>query len=345
MGAAFPAIHFLNSARDACLRGEMDIGEALLTSPLMHGDPRAMFNMGWHHCRHGRLFRGIESLSVGRWGNVFGSPPLQSGKPIWHGEPLKGKILLFRGEGGFGDQFANLRFAQDFKRRGAKVIVSCEASMLGLLRTLPYVDTLVTNNCAQGVDHDYWVPAMSAPVVLGYEYENISGRPYIPKPKSAGLPGQSKIGLRWYGNPRFEDHQHRRFPPELMLDLASIPGKTYYSLQRDEGWMPNLQGITDLAPFMNSWLSTAQIIADMDLVITSCTSIAHLSAAMGIPTWVVVPILPYYTWALPGDRSPWYDSVRLFRQERYGDWEAPFDAIRKKLTTVSSVTSNKRLAA
>jgi ADP-heptose:LPS heptosyltransferase len=82
---------------------------------------------------------------------------------------------------------------------------------------------------------------------------------------------------------------------------------------------------------IQSWEDTAGIIANLRLVITSCTAVAHLAGAMGVPTWVVVPILPYYTWALPGEKSPWYGSVTLFRQEKFGCWEAPFAKIKERL--------------
>ena len=82
---------------------------------------------------------------------------------------------------------------------------------------------------------------------------------------------------------------------------------------------------------MKTWQDTAEIIKGLDLVITSCTSIAHLAGALGVETWVVVPILPYYTWVLPGDTTPWYDSVRIFRQEKYGEWSQPFEKIKIEL--------------
>jgi hypothetical protein len=82
---------------------------------------------------------------------------------------------------------------------------------------------------------------------------------------------------------------------------------------------------------LSTWLATRKQISKCELVITSCTSIAHLAAAMGIETWIIVPILPYYLWALPGNTSPYYDSVTLFRQEKYGDWSAPFEKIKENL--------------
>ena len=99
------------------------------------------------------------------------------------------------------------------------------------------------------------------------------------------------------------------------------------SLQRDTDDVPTWMKKVDLS----TWMSTRHEISKCELVITSCTSVAHMSAALGVPTWIVVPILPYYLWAMPGDKSLFYDSVTLFRQEKYGDWYAPFEQIKSRL--------------
>ena len=87
----------------------------------------------------------------------------------------------------------------------------------------------------------------------------------------------------------------------------------------------------DLEPNLKTWEDTASYMSSMDLIITSCTSTAHMSAALGIETWVIVPVLPYYLWAVPKNKSAWYDSVTLFRQEIYGNWDAPLKAIEEAL--------------
>ena len=142
--------------------------------------------------------------------------------------------------------------------------------------------------------------------------------------------GVLNVGLRWSGNPKFEHEQLRKFPPKLMLDLCDIPGIQFYSLQKeDQQLLP--ASVTDLEPLLGTWGCTASAIQRMDLVITSCTAVAHLAAGMGKPTWVVVPVMPYYPWARPGSKSDWYPTVKLFRQECYGEWWKPFDEISKNL--------------
>ena len=112
----------------------------------------------------------------------------------------------------------------------------------------------------------------------------------------------------------------------MMLDC--VKGLDCISLQKEgdcPDWMEK--------PSLETWDDTKKQISRCDIIVTSCTSIAHLSGAMGIKTFIVVPILPYYLWTLPGDKTPHYDSVTLFRQEKYGCWEAPFKKIKQALTT------------
>ena len=110
----------------------------------------------------------------------------------------------------------------------------------------------------------------------------------------------------------------------------AVRGYDCVSLQRDKDaelrpmWMPQAN--------VDDWQATRKSISQCELVITSCTSVAHLASAMGINTWVVIPVLPYYVWALPGNKSPYYDSVTLYRQEKYGDWSHPFINIKEELS-------------
>jgi len=194
-----------------------------------------------------------------------------------------------------------------------------------LFVNLEGVSAVVTHEACLGVYHDYWVPSMSIAVVLGLEYKNLKGKSYIPISFLGNEEG--KIGLRWSGNPTFEHEQHRIFPSELMFD--AVKGLDCISLQRDEGKELRPDWVAEVP--LDTWEDTVNAISSCRLVITSCTSIAHLSGAMGIPTWIVVPILSYYLWALPGEKTPYYDSVTLFRQTVYGDWRAPFEGIATRL--------------
>ena len=156
----------------------------------------------------------------------------------------------------------------------------------------------IDNAATPFIHYDYWVPAMSAAHILGYDTDNFPGKPYLtaePR-KLYAKPGTLKVGIRWAGNPKFEHEQHRKFDPQPLIDLHDLSGITLYSLQRDEDLIDGLP-FADLRNQMQTFEDTASILQGLDLVITSCTSIAHLSAALGKETWVIVPVMHYYEWA------------------------------------------------
>ncbi len=288
---------------------------------------RAGFNRAWYMMMRGDLLEGLKLLDNGRWEKVFGDPPLPTSKPIYRDEELKGKYVLICSEGGLGDEIINARFVKDFADQGAKVTITCDPGLASVFSRIEGVSAVIGHRRTPEVYHDYWVPAMSAARVLNYTYEKLTGEPYLtPDPlyvekwKSYFYQHniQARIGLRFFGNPKFEHEQHRRFPPQLMID--ALGGKDWVNLQIEQTNLP-----------LKDWEDTLAVISLLDLVITSCTSVAHASAAMGKETWVVTPVLPYYIWALPGETSPWYKSVRLFRQEKFGQWESVFEKIKLKL--------------
>jgi len=319
--------HPLDIALAASINGCPEISEDILRAQ-PQDDARVLFNLGWHEMRHGNLSKGLSLMDAGRFINCFGLPRIPG--PIWRNEPLEGKTLLFRCEGGFGDQILNFRFAHDFAAKGARVLVSCAPELKAIFSRHGFI--CVDNEGVNRVHYDYWVPAMSAAHILGYEMNTLSGAPYLtaePR-KLFAKPGTLRVGIRWAGSSEFEHQQHRVFPSAPLIDLHNMPGVTFYSLQRDESLIDGLP-FADLRDQLKSWEDTASIIARLDILISSCTSTAHMAAALGVETWVIVPVLPYYTWAVPGERSAWYDSVRLFRQAKYGEWDQPLQAVKKKL--------------
>jgi len=302
---------------EAGLRGEFEKAQQI-TDKLLIERPdsnRAKFNAGWYMLREGDLQQGHKYLDYGRLENVFGNKCVSS-QPRWNGE--KGTVLLNM-EGGLGDQIKSYRFAKDIKNRGNKVVDACSPELAPI-----FAEQFITvqHEAVGGVYHDYWVPSMSAVIPLNHTYETLDGNPYISKTADT-IPGT--VGIRWSGNPQFEHEQHRKFPAKLMFDV--VRPLNPISLQRDTDDVPSWMRTVDLS----DWIKTRKEISKCELVISSCTSIAHMSASMGIPTWIVVPILSYYVWALPGSKTPYYDSVTLFRQEKYGDWSAPFENIKEKL--------------
>lgn len=320
--------HDLDYQLEASTRGDFDEGWRLsqkleLAEPLNH---RAAYNRGWYYLRQGQIQKGYSLMDRGRIVGVFGNSHPDTPMPMWDGR-TKGIIMLYL-EGGLGDQIHQVRYAKVIADRGCKVLVCCTGALASLFTDVEGVSAVVQHESIYGVYHDFWVAGMSAVVPLGLELEDLKGTPYIRKPFS--IPGKKmRIGLRWQGNPQFEHEHHKKFPSELMFEALRGIDAEFVSLQRDEG--------EDECPFwvrkvpLNTWEDTRQAIAGCDLVISSCTSVSHLAGAMGVDTWVVTPIMPYFLYALDGEKTPYYDCFTMIRQEKYGNWEAPFVKIREKL--------------
>jgi len=287
---------------------------------------RAAYNRGWYYLRQSQIQKGYQLMDRGRIAGVFGNKHPDVPTPQWDGK-TKGTILLYL-EGGLGDQIHQVRYAKMIADRGCKVIVSCSGPLASLFVGVEGVSSVIQHEAVFGIYHDSWVAGMSAVVPLGLELADLSGAPYISKPVT--IKGRKKrIGLRWQGNSKFEHEHHKRFPYELMFDAVKDSDYEFISLQRDEGAEATPPWVKQVS--LNTWEDTRAAAASCDLVISSCTSVSHIAAAMGIETWVITPIMPYFLYSLDGDKTPYYDSMRLFRQEVFGDWSAPFDQIKARL--------------
>jgi|LauGreDrversion4_2_1035121.scaffolds.fasta_scaffold00018_59 hypothetical protein len=299
--------------------------EAQNENPLCN---KIAFNMGWYALRHNKLQEGMENLAKGRFENCFGNKKPNVPTPIWDGKKI-GTVLYYL-EGGLGDQIHALKYIKDINKRGCDVIVACSAELFPIVRCCVGVKMIIEHAAAGGVYHDFWCPAMSVLIPLGYEYKDIDGTPYISKTNSP----KNKIpviGVRWQGNPKFEHEQNRKFPLDPFFDSLKNVEANFVCLQRDEGEEHCPEFIKKVP--LNTWGQTRDVMSSCDLVISSCTSVAHLSGAMGVETWIIVPVLNYYIWSFPGDKSPYYDSVRLFRQKTFGCWDNPIMELKKSLET------------
>ena len=301
---------------------------------------RHCFNRGWFLIQQGDYQAGSQLLENGRFLNVYGSPPLMTNAPLYNPQvhDIKGKSIIVSLEGGYGDEIIHARFAQSFKALGAdKVYLAAAPELVSIFSRIAGVDGVILRNQANTVAHDYWIPGFSAGWVAGHTFDNFPNEPYLTaRPESVQVwqslikSDKIKVGIRWAGNPKFEHQQFRRFPTEFITNLTQYPELEIYSFQRDHNTIQLPEGIHDLQYLLLSWEDTAAAIMNLDLVITSCTSIAHLAAALGKPTWVLVPCLPYHTWtsgAPTSDTSPYYESVKLFRQRKYGSWNDPWQRL------------------
>ena len=330
-------MHLIDQQLNLMLRGRFD--EAWrLSERLEQEEPeniRHQFNRGWFLLHQGKFQEGFRMLEVGRFLSVYGNPRPSTKKPIYDLSSIKGKRIIIYLEGGLGDQIIHARFATTVSNRGGYCIVCCEQPLQSLVSRIPGVQEVISVDKISITEHDYWMPGFSCGWLLGFDYQSLPNQQYIfPLPekvkewKSIVNSDKIKIGIRWSGNPKFEHQQFRIFPPEKILNLRKHKEFQFYSLQKDNDVMELPEEIIDLEPMLKSWDDTAAAIENLDLVITSCTSIAHVSSAMGKPTWVLVPILPYHVWTYGSDTSPWYQqTTRLYRQTHYGNWDEPFQRL------------------
>lgn len=307
---------------------------------------RHCFNRGWFLLQEGKYQEGCQLLENGRFLSVYGSPPLKTDAPIYNPKEhdIKGKSLIISLEGGYGDEIIHARFATSFKNLGAsKVYLAAAPEVCDIFSRIEGVDGVILRNQVHTVQHDFWLPGFSAGWLAGHTFEDLPGKPYL-TPLTDSIKTWSeiiksdkiKVGIRWAGNPKFEHQQFRRFPEAFITNLSKYEELEIYSLQRDHNTIQLPDGITDLQHLLISWEDTLAAIANLDIVITSCTSVAHLAAAMGKETWVIVPVLPYHTWTYKSpdsSTSPYYESVTLFRQTEKGKWNDTFQKLYSSLET------------
>lgn len=310
------------------------------TENINSNDLNVISNLVLTEMYNGNLKKGFEYINKIR--SIHSNGFYDHNQKEWKGESLKEKTLIFRMEGWLGDQILNFRFVNNFKNMGANIIIYCDPDLIDLFSRHGFVciSDDIPLEWYFNIKYDYLVYSTSAPYYLNMEYNELDGSSYIftSKQKIHNIKLKKlKIGLRWAGR-NIPEEINRRIPSELMISLHNIENIEFCSLQRDDGCVDNLP-FADMRDEMKTIEDTVNIISELDLVITSCTSIAHLSAAMGKPTWILTPIVPYYTWAVPGKKTRWYDSVTLFRQEKYGEWQQPIDKIRQELI---NLTKNKK---
>jgi len=297
------------------------------------------FNKGWFTLYDGNLQEGFKLLDFGRNINVYGNEVLKTTKPIWRFENLKNKTVILNLEGGSGDQIIFARFAQNIKTKKGRCVICCDKELHSLLQRVKGVSKCITQDEIKNTDHDYWIPSFSSPWLFNCTWKNLYPGPYMTVDseyndiwKNNLKNKKIKIGIRWAGFPYFEHHQLRLFPPQRLINLSKYSQLQIYSLQRDSNLIELPDNIADLRNDLTTWEDTAAVINNLDLVITSCTSIAHLASAMGKPTWVIVPILPYYTWTYGDKHSPWYgNTTKIYRPKSFGKWNDVFDNIEKDL--------------
>ena len=267
-------------------------------------------------------------------------------EPRWGGERLDGKTLLVNAEQGYGDILMFARFLSRLSQPGATVLFRCRGALVRLLRDFPGLNRVVDAEAGETVAADVSIPLLSLGRALGIRLADLPG----PIPYLRALPDlvqtwrmnlpddiRLRVGLAWGGNP-LRTYQHGRIPAvDEYRALAAIPGVAFYNLQLggsadDVAHFP--LPLIDLTPRIEDFADTAALVANLDLVISVDTSVAHLCGAMGRPTWLLHPGIPDWRWEIAGKESPWYPTARLFRR-RDGGWTQAFAAVADALHGIS----------
>lgn len=322
---------------EACHRRALELDEDY---------PQAQFNLAYILLRQGRFAEGWPLLES-RW--HFDSLAQPFNCPPWEGEPLAGKSVVIVSEAGQGDMIHFTRYAALLRDAGAaRVAVACPSSLRRLLAGLDGVDEVyVQQGAVPASGWDFWTHPMRLPALFDTELSSIpSSAPYITAdPESvrywAGmLPRKGlRVGLAWKGNPQFENDAERSLPSlHTLSPLADIDAH-FVSLQKGDAEAEALTPpagmmLQALAPRLQDFADTAGVIANLDLVISVDTAVAHLAGALGKPCWVLLPDHRCdWRWMTERDDTPWYPSMRLFRQQQGGGWA----------TVIAEVASELRL--
>jgi hypothetical protein len=272
-------------------------------------------------------------------------------QPQWRGEDIAGRTILLHADRGLGDTIQFCRYASLVAARGGDVVLEVPHALRRLLSSLQGLHRLVTSGDPVPV-FDLHCPLMSLPLAFGTTIDTIPGQaPYLAAEADLCAfwrdrlpPADFRVGITWQGNPVHKNDQNRSLPLKQFAPLAAIPGVSLISLQKDHG----LDQLNDLPDGMcvhrlgvgydeGGFQDTAALIMALDLIVTVDSSVAHLAGALGRPAWIALPFIPDWRWMLDRADSPWYPTVRLFRQRKRGDWNDVFAGMAAELADRLSI--------
>ena len=316
-------------------QGKFDKSREIL-APIADTNVRAAFNYGWYLLAEDKLQEGYKYIRAGAmdelrvWGHEW---ILRKDYNIgeqyrWNGETVD--TIAFYLEGGMGDGMIFVRYVENFKKYCKTVKIFAPKSLIPLLEECGY-ENVYTPEYITKTGWDKYVPAMSAPYFLGLNHprEGVTF-PYL-KRKANPVDemnrianGKKKICIRWRGNPQFEHEQFRSVPVEALLGLEKYG--QLFSLQIEDSNLPKNANVWDLSHLIHDWCDTYDVIAESDLVVTSCTAVAHLAGAMGAKVVVLPPLVPYITWNVK--ENTWYpDNVVVIQQMEYNGWDKTIEKL------------------
>jgi tetratricopeptide (TPR) repeat protein len=269
-------------------------------------------------------------------------------QPRWDGNRLPAARILLHAEQGLGDTIQFIRYAPLVKERVGHVIVQCPSVLRRLLQGTCGIDQLIDERDDLPA-FDVWLPLLTLPLIFQTDAASMPAKlPYLfAKPQAADdwrrrlsqlSPGVN-VGLRWAGRRDNNIDGQRSLSPQQLLALSGIKGVNFISLQKDDGSaaliLPAEMDLIDWTSELHDLADTADLISALDLVISVDTSVAHLAGALGKQTWLMIPFAPDWRWQLGRDDSPWYPTMRMFRQPKVGDWNTLLLNVRRELEQIA----------
>jgi tetratricopeptide (TPR) repeat protein len=265
--------------------------------------------------------------------------------PLWDGFDIKGQIILLQAEQGFGDTIQFIRYAPLIAQRCARVIIGCHKELKSILSKIDGISMVIAYGETLP-QFDVRCRLLDLPLIFQTTLDNIPAK--IPYMQAESLLVQKwrdkiqhdnsklRIGLVWAGSSKHKNNYNRSFSPEIFSPLAKFKGITFYSLQKGEAAQhtkrpPEGMHLIDYTDEILDFSDTAALIENLDLIISVDTSVAHLAGALGKPVWVLLPFVPDWRWMLDRADSPWYPTMRLFRQHSPRDWGSVIELIKSEL--------------
>jgi tetratricopeptide (TPR) repeat protein len=299
---------------------------------------------------NGYLKEGFEEFRWGRQCKTWAHHYPDFGQPEWQGEAFVGRTLLVFSDYGIGDALQFVRYLPDVVERGGTVVLQVQPPLLPLLRDqLPGVAVIARGEALP--PFDLQLPMMDLPRLFGTTLETIPAAvPYLRTEPATRARWQRalrnetrlKVGVVWAGNALHKGDKQRSIAAETVLPRLVTPGVQLYSLQKemrpeDGAVLTSLgSGIVDLAPALGSFVDTAAAVDTLDLVISVDTSVAHLAGALGRPVWLLLPYALDWRWMRDREDSPWYPTMRLFRQDKPQAWDGVIARAASELARVVS---------
>jgi tetratricopeptide (TPR) repeat protein len=264
-------------------------------------------------------------------------------KARWDGSNLEGRTILLQSDAGLGDAIHCARYIPMVADRGGKIVVECAKGLHPLVRGMKGVVQVITENDPLP-EYDVHCPIMSLPLAFGTTLETIPSEfPYLRAEETIARKWaerlseypKPRVGIVWSGNPKHTHDKNRSIPLSVLLPLGEAGDFVFHSLQVGEAsrQASSADGmkVVDHSAELTDYGETAGLVENLDLVIAVDTSVAHLAGAMGKLVWVMLPAAPDWRWMLGREDSPWYPSMRLFRQEKRGEWASVIERMAEAL--------------